>query len=170
MAVAEERQRIDEVAADLESVNRTLSASRDLRLVVTSPLVRPGKKRAVFRELFGSHVGEEVRLFLDLLLTKGRGTYIPGLATEFVALRDARRGVVTAHATTVVPLSSDQEKRLRAHLEEMTGCSVRLHTMQQASIGGGLVVRIGDTIYDGSVARQLEVLRNRWAVGETPAQ
>ena len=168
MGIAEERGRIDAVAADLDSVNRLLATSRELQLLVASPVVRPGKKRAIFHDLFASSLGEEVRVFLDLLINKGREEHIPGLAEEFAALRDAHLGIVTAHAATAIPIDKQQQDHLQARLADITGRTIRLALQLDPSLVGGLVVRIGDTVYDGSVTRQLELLRHRWAAG-TPS-
>jgi F-type H+-transporting ATPase subunit delta len=77
------------------------------------------------------------------------------------ALRDEQRGVVTARVRTALPLDDTEREKLKSELEDLTGQTVRLETRQDESLIGGVVVRIGDTVYDGSARHQLESLRDR---------
>ncbi len=168
MDIAEEQQAVEEVAADLDSVDAALRASRALRLLLTSPVVREGKKNAVFQELWGSRLHRCTMAFLLLLIRKQREGVLPEVIGEFAALRDQKLGVVGAEVRTAVPVSTAQEKELGARLSRSTGKTVRIRTTVDPSVRGGLVVRIGDTVVDASVRRQLERLRERFLEGGSP--
>ncbi len=71
------------------------------------------------------------------------------------------QNVVRAEVTTAVPLGPDREKAIREGLAQLTGRTVTLATAVDPTIIGGIVARIGSTIYDGSVARQLEKMKSR---------
>ncbi len=165
MAVAEEQKAIDGIAADLASVRDTASASRELRVLIASPVVSAGKKRAVLREIFASRIGRVSMAFLDLLVAKQREDLLIEIAEQFEALRDEKLGIVTADVTAATQLGPEQERRLGGGLEHYTGKRVRLRVVLDREIKGGLLVRIGDTVLDASVRRQLEVLRKRFAEG-----
>lgn len=168
MEIAEEQHAVEQVATDLASVAANLNASRELRLLLTSPVIREGKKRAVFQELWGSHVHRSTMAFLLLLTKKQRERVLPEVIGEFAALRDQKVGVVGAEVRTAVPISAAQETELGAGLSRSTGKTVRLRTTVDPSIRGGLVVRIGDTVVDASVRRQLERLREQFLEGGSP--
>ena len=80
-------------------------------------------------------------------------------------LHDAKMGIANVDVTTAVELTAQQQKSLQKELEQRTGKSVRLRVAIDASIRGGLVVRIGDTVLDASLTHQLERLRERFARG-----
>jgi F-type H+-transporting ATPase subunit delta len=165
MDVALEAKAVDSVARDLELVQKTLAASRDLRRMMASPVVSRAKKWAVFRELFASHVGKETMSFFELLLEKDREAELPEIAEQFLALRDEKLGLVTVEVTTAVAFPPDREDPLKGLLERHTGKSVKLRIAVDASIKAGMVLKIGDTVLDGSVTRQLARLRERLIEG-----
>lgn len=168
MDVAEEAGAVERVAADLEGIGATLRGARDLRLFLASPVVTAEKKKAVLNALFGARVARPTSLFLALLVQKQRERLLQEITEQFSALRDEKQGVVTADVTAAVELSPGQQQELGRRLERATSKRVRLHLRRDAAIGGGIVVRIGDTVFDASVRHQLKVLRERLLAGESP--
>ncbi len=170
MEIAEEQKAADSVAADLAAIEADLKGSRELRLLLSSPVIHEGKKRAVFRELWETRVSRTTMAFVLLLTRKQREGVLPGVIEEFSVLHDQKRGVVGADVRTSVPISAAQERDLSAHLMRSTGKKIRLRTAVDPALRGGLVVRIGDTVVDASVRRQLERLRERFLSGGSPTK
>ncbi len=168
MEISEEQNAVEQVTADLALIDATLKASRDLRLLLASPVVREGKKNAVFQELWGSRLHRSTMVFLLLLTKKQREPVLPDVIEEFAVLHDRKLGVVRAEVSTAVPISAAQETELGAGLSRSTGKTVRLRTSVDPSIRGGVVVRIGDRVVDASVRRNLERLRERFLEGGSP--
>jgi F-type H+-transporting ATPase subunit delta len=167
MTIAEEQKVVDGVADDLKAIAALLADSRDLRALLLSPLVREAKKKAVFRELWETRVNRTTMAFILLLAHKQREHVLMDVIHEYTRLRDEKLGLVEAHVQTAVPMNAAQEKDLGAHLSRSTGKQVRVRAMVDPAIRGGLMVRIGDTVVDGSVRRQLERLRERFREGGT---
>jgi F-type H+-transporting ATPase subunit delta len=165
MGAAEESKAVDTVARDLGSLRATATASREFQRLLDSPIVSPAKKRAILRELFGSRFGTLTMQFIELLVEKGREDVLSAVIEQWFALRDDRLGVVTVDVTTAVDLSADQQREITAALERTTGKTVRVRAATDAAIKAGLIVRIGDTVHDGSLRRQLERLRERLVSG-----
>jgi F-type H+-transporting ATPase subunit delta len=165
MGAAEEAGAVEAVARDMELLRSTLASSRELRLALGSPVVAPAKKRAILSELFGGRFGPLALQFISLLVDKGREGVLAAAVEQWFALRDERRGVVTVDVTTAVEISADQARSLTAALERSTGKTIRLRSATDAAIRAGLIVRIGDTVHDGSMRRQLERLRERLVSG-----
>jgi F-type H+-transporting ATPase subunit delta len=107
-------------------------------------------------------------LFLALLVQKRREQHLAEIASQFSALRDEKQGVVTADVTAAVDLSPGQQQELGRRLERATSKRVRLRLRRDPAIGGGILVQIGDTVFDASVRHQLTVLRERLLSGESP--
>jgi F-type H+-transporting ATPase subunit delta len=168
MAVAEEQKDTDRVAADLAIVAASLQHSRELRVLLSSPVVREGKKRAIFQDLWGAGISRSTMAFLVLLTRHHRERVLPEVIEEFHALRDEREGIVTADVRTAVPINGAQQREIGARLTRSTGKKVRLRAAVDPAIRGGLVVRIGDTVVDASVRHQLERLRERLLEDESP--
>jgi F-type H+-transporting ATPase subunit delta len=165
MGAADESKSLDLVANDLGSLRATLAASRELQRLLDSPIVSPVKKQAILAELFGSRFGPLTMRFIALLVEKGREGVLATAIEQWFALRDVRMGVVAVDVTTAVEISAGQKRELTTALERATGKTVRVRTVTDAAIRAGLIVRIGDTVHDGSMRRQLERLRERLVTG-----
>jgi F-type H+-transporting ATPase subunit delta len=165
MSAAEQRGTMQAVSAELEAIGKLLQDSREFSLLVGSPVISAARKISVFRELFESRVGVEVMSFLVLLAEKGREEVLPEIIEQFQSLVRDRLGVVQVEVTSAVDLTDEQEQMLRRRLEAYTKKKVRMTVGLDKEIQGGLLIQIGDTILDGSLQHQLEVLRERFVKG-----
>ena len=165
-ALTEEAQKagsLDAVDADVALLTETLDGSRELRQALTSPVVSHPKKLSVLTSLFGERVSDLTLRFLRLLVEKQRDGQIPSILDAYRTLRDERTGTVEADVRSAKPLSADEADRLKAALEARTGKTIRLRITPDATLIGGLVVRVGDLVYDRSVRHQLDQLRDQLA-------
>lgn len=139
----------------------------DVRLARTlaNPAVPLETRTKASDATFGQIVGRPVLNLINLVLRRGRIDQLPRIAAEFRRLDDARQGITVATATSAAPLTPDELKALMSRLEDMTGGRVRLDTQVDPSLLGGLIVRVGDRLIDGSVRGRLERLRNRLVSG-----
>ena len=163
-ALAEEARSaglLDTVDGDVDAIAETLDGSRELRGALASPVVPRAKKESILAALFGESVSALTMDFLRLLLDKGREASISDVVEGFRALRDEERGVVTADVRSAKPLSPDETDRLKTALEASSGQTVRMKLSVDPDLIGGLVVRLGDTVYDRSVRHQLAELKEQ---------
>jgi F-type H+-transporting ATPase subunit delta len=165
MSAAEERKILDATAADLAKIDAVIQGSRDFRLFLASPVISIPRKKSVLQDLFGATVKPETIAFLHLLVVKQREGQLAEIIGQFNALHDAQRGIANVDVTTAVELTAQQHKTLQQQLERWTGKTVRMRLAVDASIRGGLVARVGDTVLDASLSHQLERLRERFARG-----
>ncbi len=163
MSVAEEQKSVDSVAADAALIGKILASSRELRLLLASPVISDVKKASVMKALFGGKINVVSSKFIDLLIRKHREGILQEVIDQYLTLRDELRGIMTVDVTSVTPLDRSQEESLARQLGKRTGKTVKLHMKEDAAIRGGLIVKIGDTVLDASVRRQLERLRDRFA-------
>jgi F-type H+-transporting ATPase subunit delta len=136
--------------------------SPELKNVLISPAVSVGNKRSVVSRL-GDRAGfaSIIRNFLYVVIDHRRVDQIPDLVSAFEAALDERTGRVRAHVTSAAPLDPGQQTAVQERLARLTGKQVHCEFRVEAGLIGGLVARIGSTVYDGSVRGQLEVLRQR---------
>jgi F-type H+-transporting ATPase subunit delta len=110
-------------------------------------------------------LSQSVRNLVFLLVRRRRIEQLPRVVAEFIRLDDRRQEITHATATSAAPLTDIERKALTARLEQMTGGRIALETDVDASLLGGLVVRVGDRLIDGSVRGRLERLRNQLVSG-----
>ncbi len=149
---------------DLDQAATTLGDSAELLAVLANPAVPLDQRRTVAERVLAS-LSQPARNLVLLLVQRGRIEQLPRVASEFRRLDDQRQGIVHASATSAAPLTDTEKRALTARLEQMTGGRVALKTDVDESLLGGLVVRVGDRLIDGSVRGRLERLRNQLASG-----
>lgn len=166
LSAAEEGQFLDEAAEALNTIKETLDHSRDLAHALRSPLINGDKKTHILEAVFSESVGEKVMIFLKLLAHKKRAGQIPEIVNEFHKLLDERNGVINVDVKSAVKLSDEQAKDLVNKLASYTGKKVRAKMSLQENLLGGVTVKIGDTIVDGSVSHQLLMMKKSLLAGK----
>ncbi|MEW6751741.1 MAG: ATP synthase F1 subunit delta [Candidatus Latescibacterota bacterium] len=149
------------VEQDVEDLLATLRDSPDLVGFLGDRLTRPGLHRQVLQQVFAGRVQPLTLNFLLLLAQRRRVHLLPAVLEAFRELALAQAGIVRAQVRSALELSAEQEGRLGERLSAFTGKRVRLHVQVDGSLRGGLVARVGDVVFDGTVASQLERLRRR---------
>ena len=147
---------------DLESA--AASTTGELMSVLANPALPLEQRLAAANRVYAS-LSQPVRNIVFLLVRRRRIEQLPRVVEEFVRLDERRQGISHATATSASPLTDLEVKALTARLEQMTGGRVALETQVDASLLGGLIVRVGDRLIDGSVRGRLERLRNQLASG-----
>jgi len=138
--------------------------STELRNFLGSPAVDRETKHAVIEKL-GARVGASriIRNFLFVLIDNGRTHNLPEILTTFERVLQERQGVAEAEVASARELNESQKSGLLKTLQKVTGKKIQAKYTLEPQLLGGAVVRIGDTIYDGSVRKQLDQLRARLA-------
>jgi len=155
--LAEWRSELD-AAASVASDERVIK-------ILANPAIPVERRAAVLTDLLGDRASRPVENLIQLLLRRGRIEALPRVAEEFRRLDDDRQGITHAIATTAATLTPDEVKALTERLERSTGRRVALEVEMDPSLLGGLVVRVGDRMIDGSVRGRLERLRNQLISG-----
>ncbi len=130
-----------------------------LSLFLESPKISEAQKNEILFEALGDRVPRHFLRFLQTLVRKRRQMLIPEIAVEYDSLLDIHEGRLHANVTVAREMSADDENRIAEQLTRVIGKSVVPHMHVNPSILGGVVVRIGDTVMDGSVRKRLSRLK-----------
>ena len=162
--VVKHRHHIEKAAGELEQMAAILSSSRELRNVLANPAVAREQKLklldAIVSRMDASNI---VRNFLAVLIDHRRIGSIGEIVELFKQELDRRLGIAEAKVSSVRELSSVEKKSLEQELAAITGMTVRATYSQDATLLGGVLVRVGSTIYDGSVQGRLQRMRQELA-------
>ena len=162
--VVTQRGEAREVQQELAAWSDMLRTNPNLYEVFANPTIALDKKRAVLKRLL--EIGKPrpaTANFLKVLLQNQRLTELDEINRRFADVLDVRAGVVAARVTSARPVPAATQQTLEARLHSLTGKKVRIEFDTDASIIGGLVTRIGSTVYDGSVRNQLEQIKEKMA-------
>ena len=121
--------------------------------------VKGDKKIHILEEIFKDSIGEKLFIFLKLVARKKRAGLLPEIIDEFQVLLDDKRGIINVDITSAVTLSEEQSNELLNRLEVYTGKKIRPRMALNEALIGGVSVKIGDTIFDGTISHQLQRFR-----------
>jgi F-type H+-transporting ATPase subunit delta len=133
--------------------------------LLANPAIALETRTEMAAATFGKVVSRPVLNLIGLMLRRGRIDQLPRIAAEFRRLDNARQGITIATATSAAALTPDEVQALTQRMEQFTGGRVELDLQVDPSLLGGLVVRVGDRLIDGSVRGRLERLRNQLVSG-----
>jgi len=162
--VAQRDGTVDAWRTELETAAAVLGDERIARHLA-NPAVALEERATVVDDALGSVISKPVRNLIQLQLKRGRIAEIGRVADEFRRLDNRRQGITVATARTAAELTPDEVRALTTRLEQFTGGRVELDVTVDPSLLGGLVVRVGDRLIDGSVRGRLERLRNQLVSG-----
>jgi len=153
----------EELGKEMDDLAAAYSASRDLAEALTNPVFPMAKRRAVLESVLDkAHVSPVTKNFVLLLLERERMPYLPAIARELRVMVDERAGRVRATLTSARPLPAEHVAGVQAALEKSTGKKVVLEKKEDPALIGGVVAKVGDVVYDGTVRTQLELMRERF--------
>ena len=162
-SLARDGRQTDVVAAALHSFDAMIAASPDLRRLVRSPSLSPDEQiRALTALLDRAEIFGIAANFIKFVAAKRRLFAIRDMIAEYGKLNDAFRGVTRAEVTSAAPLTDANVAALKASLRAVSGGKdVELTAKVDASIIGGLVVKLGSRMVDGSLKTKLNTIRTR---------
>ncbi len=160
--VAREQGSLDAVASDLQLISKFLEdpALKDL---LEHQRISSRRKKEIVRALWEKLVSRTVMAFIELLVDKHRERYLGGIAQIFADLLRAERNIAVAEVKTAFPFDPEAEARVRQVLEKHFGKQIELKVSVHPELIGGMVVKVGDRIIDGSVTRRLALMGTRLA-------
>jgi F-type H+-transporting ATPase subunit delta len=159
-----ERNEARQVQDELIAWEKMFQASPVLPEVFRNPTIALEKKRAVLSKLIErAKPGTTTTNFLKVLLQNQRLTDLGEINQKFAELLDVRAGMVAATVTTARTVPENAQQKLHAKLLTMTGKKVRINFATDPELIGGLVTRIGSTVYDGSVRNHLQMIKEKMA-------
>lgn len=160
-AVAAKQGEVELVRRELARVRDVLAASADVDDAMRHPRVSPHAKRDVLQRVFG-RFSPVVERFLGILLEKKRWDALKEILPVYERLADAAGGILAVGADTAGRLSDAEIADVRRSLEKSWGGPVVVTTRVREDLLGGVVLRVGDHVWDNSVKGQLERLRDVW--------
>lgn len=154
------------VEAELKAWEDMIGANADLTNAFSNPAIAHLSKEKVLEQLIAkTNPAKTTSNFLRVLLQNGRISDLAEINARFASVLEERSGVAAAEVTSSRELGAEEKASLQSNIEKTVGCKVRLTYTVDESIIGGVITRIGSTVYDGSVRTQLENLKQQLVNG-----
>ena len=159
MEFAEGKNSLEQASDDMILLENTLSISKDLKVVLMSPVINNLKKESIIKEIFGEKVNALTLDFLLFVNTKNRGDLLLDIAKRYNEIRNTKLNRVEAEVVSSMEFSDEQKNIMLQQLEELSKKEVIPSFQKDESLIGGFTVKINDTVIDASVKQQLKKLR-----------
>ena len=159
LTLALEQGELENAYNDMKLVSETCDSSKDLSLLLQSPIVKPDKKTKILREIFAGWLGKLSLSFIDIIIKKRRENYLEAIAREFQNQYKSHKNILTAVVTSVVGLDDKIRSEIMKIVKDSTNAEVELVEKADKDLIGWLILRIGDKQVDASIQRKLLNLR-----------
>ncbi len=160
LAATNKNGTVEETESNLLALGEAFRRDAAFRGALASPKVPKARKRELLRKPFPG-ASESLLGFLDLLVDRRRTNLLPDIADMYDRLADAFKGLARVQVTSAWPLGEAQKTRLKSDLDRVLGRTCVIEASVDRSLKGGLQVRIGDSVVDGTVAYRLKSLREK---------
>ena len=158
--IAEEEKNYEKYFEDLGKFSAVLEKNENLREFLFNPVFERDDKKAVIGEVLQRISLDEISVnFLKLLVDKGRINILEDVVNAYQQLMDQALNKVRVNVKTAFPLSDDLVAKIKMIMEGLTKKQVEMVVEEDLTLLGGIVVKIGDTLYDGSVKAQLAKIK-----------
>jgi len=164
--VFEQKADARQVGAQLQTLVALVASNDHLRDIWENPSIPVEQKRAVLDEIAArSAFSPLLRNFAAVILDHDRMPFLPEIVEQYEEELDRRMGLAEADVTSARELGAEERTRIETRMSSLTGKSVRASYKTDAGLLGGAVIRIGSTVYDGSVRGRLEKLKEQLMAG-----
>ena len=160
--LASERGDVDRCLEDMQMILRLIGESKELELLLKSPIIKTDKKQQIFEKLLGGNVSELTLSFMKIVTAKGREDLLERIAQSYIDLVKADRNVLVAEVSTASNITADIEAKVLEIANQMQSGKVELVEKTDPSIIGGFVLKIGDKMIDASVKSKFRKLRQEF--------
>jgi F-type H+-transporting ATPase subunit delta len=144
---------------DCIALHNLILENRELSMLFRSPVVKKIPKAAVINKIFSKKLDALLLNFILLLVKNGREMFAADILKTFLEIIDRRKGIIKPVFSTAIELKDAEKKNIKKRIDDVTGKnSMTVYNLNPELIGG-FTVRIDDSVYDGSIKRQLELMK-----------
>lgn len=162
LSFALEQQKEVEVNNDMLLVSNTIQDSKELQLLLSSPILKTELKKSALKEIFEGKTSPLTIGLINLLIDNKRLPILGEVAKKYNVIFDSLKGIEVAKVTTAVPLTEELNQQILNKVIEITGKQATIESIINPDIIGGFILRVGDIQYDASVANKLQVLKRQF--------
>ena len=157
---AKEKNILEQVENEFKLAMETIFDNEDLRQIIERKMVSVQVKEEVLEKIFSNKVSPIVLNFLKVVVKKRREDYLQDMLREYSAFADEEGNIAEAKVKSASEITPEQQKLIKERISALTGKEIRLSTEVDPELLGGMIIRVGDKVYDGSARQQLKTLKS----------
>ncbi|QGU94139.1 F0F1 ATP synthase subunit delta [Clostridium bovifaecis] len=159
--VAEKNGKVEEYIQELKEIVNLIKNNEELLSVVKHPEITTSQKKRVFKSIFRGKIDEYILGFLLILIEKDRILYLEEKLNEMEKIHLERQNILVANIKSVIPLNEEEKKALEESLKRKYNKNILLKEEIDKSLIGGVYIRVGDDVIDGTIKSKFEEIRKR---------
>lgn len=161
LGLASERNELDQVESELHMIASLINASRDFELLLTNPVVKPYKKKAILKAIFQDGISKLTFDFINILVTKGRESLLPAIVSEALSQLRLMKNIQVVEVRSATQLEESTRANILAKVSKVHHGDTELNETIDPDLLGGFILRMDDKQIDASLKRQLSTLRRK---------
>ena len=161
LGLASERNELNRVESELRMIASLVDASREFELLLTSPVVKPQKKKDILKAIFQTGLSDLTSGFINILVTKGRESLLPTIVGEALSQLRIMKHIQAAEVRSATPLEESTRAKILAEVAKIHNGVIELNETIDPDLLGGFILRMDDKQIDASLKRQLSTLRRK---------
>lgn len=161
--LAKEEKEVDQFGQELTEIFALLQANAELEKLLYHPQVQESDKKEMMKKILQGQVKPLILNFILLLIDKGRINLLKGIIGLYHHLAQEAKGIVEVQVETAFALSPENRTNLTSKLKQMTGKEIAMKEVVNPALIGGIRVRVGDKVIDGTIERHLERIKESLA-------
>lgn len=159
--LALESDMLDTLESDLKGVLDIINTNPELQRIVFHPQITSKDKKELVGNIFAEHISTVAQNSLFFLIDRRRESFLGDIVAAFILLANQHRNIVEVNVTSAVEMNEKEQQNLAKVLDKLAGKKVQPDYAVDPSLIGGVIVRIGDRVIDGSVKTRLATLKDR---------
>lgn len=161
--LATEQNKLENVLSDMQYIGRIIDESKELEVILKSPVIKATQKISILHKLFGGNIDVLTEKFIELLIKNSRETHLHEVVNSFINLYDLQKDIKTAYITTSKPLNEENLAKLKEITKLIKADSVNIVQKIDESIIGGFKLNVDDIQIDASVQSKLKELEREFS-------
>jgi F-type H+-transporting ATPase subunit delta len=161
--LATEQNKLENVLSDMQLIGRVIEDSKELEVILKSPVIKAYQKIAIMKKLFGGSIDILTEKFIELLIKHSRETFLNEVVFSFINLYDIQKDIKTAYITTAQPLNAENLAKLKELTLMIKADSVNIVQKIDESIIGGFKLNVDDYQIDATVVSKLKELKREFS-------
>ena len=154
-----EQKSLEQSYADMVLIDFVCSESKELSLLLKTPIVKTDRKLNILKQIFETKLGKISMMFVNIIANKKRESLLGPIAKSFISLYKSHNNIESATVTTATPLSNDLKAEVISFIKKYDDKKVELTEIVDENIIGGAIIRMGDKQLDASVSSEISELR-----------
>jgi F-type H+-transporting ATPase subunit delta len=159
-----EQNALEEIKKDIELLLQVIVQNKDFRMLLKSPIVKPGRKVRIIKEIFTGKVSDISLRYFEIITSKRREAYMEGITEEFIILYKEYKNIVTTNFQTVVPMDASIKRQVIKLMEGQTGGTIDFIEEINKDLIGGFVLSYDNKKYDASIAKEISNLKKDFEI------